>query len=103
MKSPFEFYEVVKLRNASSIPSELVGREGVILGMSSDENGKWYYSVDIEGVEGNRTCGEDDLESTGEFRRREDFYSGETLKVSVDPETGEGKIVQSKRKWVRAD
>lgn len=90
-----KFYEVVKLRGSAGIPHELVGREAVILGMSPDENGKWYYSVDIDGVENNRMCEEDDLESTGKFKRHEDYHSGESVKVSVDPETGEGTIIPS--------
>ena len=37
-------------------------------------------------------CLEHELESTGGMDKRETFYSGASLKVEVDPETGEGRL-----------
>jgi len=90
-KSKFEFYEVVRLRKDKQIPSELVGREAVILGMSVGDDRNWFYAVRIDGHEPCRNVTEQALESTGQFKRREDFYSDQSIKISVDPETGAGE------------
>ena len=37
---------------------------------------------------------EGDLVATGRFMRREDFYDGTSVRVRVDPETGEGDLVE---------
>jgi hypothetical protein len=93
MKAKFAFYEVVKLRAAAEIPAELTGKQGVILGMTCGDDGKWNYTVQVEEIDRCRCIDEGALESTGQFKRREDVYSGESLQVSTDAQTGEGKIV----------
>ena len=37
---------------------------------------------------------EDELETTGKMDKRETFYSNTTLKVKVNPETGEGYLAE---------
>jgi hypothetical protein len=81
MKSKFAFYEVVKVRDMVGLSEKIAGREGAILGMSSDENGKWSYAVFIEGLEVCHSCEEDALDSTGKFKKHEDFYSGDSIRV----------------------
>lgn len=57
---------------------------GTVLGRAREENGIEWYTLAIDGrpdvvcVEGGR------LRATGERRRREDFYDGSFLRVSID-------------------
>lgn len=88
----FQFYEVVIVMNGNSIPDKFIGSKGVVLGMVQD-NGDWFYSVALE--KDDNFCWdfcEQDLRSTGEFMNRSDFYSGESIRVVVNPKTGEGRI-----------
>jgi len=93
MKPKFKFYEVVEILAHPSVRKELVGCFGAILGRSEGESG-WIYAISITGVK-NATCiSEEFLRSTGQVMKREDFYTGETVHVTVDPKTGRGKVVE---------
>ena len=96
MKNKFNFYEVVKVITNLDKLKEINGSLGVILGMSQNElTDEWIYGVSIDKDEGLVwSIKEKYLQSTGEKRSREDFYSGETIRVQVDPKTGEGNIVE---------
>lgn len=94
MKNRFQFYEVVVVvdNNNESLQA-LIGREGTILGMAQEEESEeWGYVVSIESIGETWDIAERYLESTGKFRKRSDFYSGESVKVKVDPKTGEGSL-----------
>ncbi len=94
MKNLFNFYEVVKvIDNSDSKLESIFGLEGTILGMSQDEeSGQWGYAVSISPINETWDIEEQFLERTGKTRKRSDFYSGETIRVKVDPKTGEGYI-----------
>ena len=55
------------------------------------------YAVDILNSTGEVDEGwsifEEDLVSLNSFVSEENFYTGETIQVRVDPETGEGEII----------
>jgi hypothetical protein len=89
----FEFYERVRLLKAGNLHPALIGGLGIVLGRTETDAGSWYYSVSLE-VDGLTYCfNEDELESTGEFVRAEDMFSGETIRVNVDPD-GSGRLVE---------
>ncbi|ETX06705.1 Imm31 family immunity protein [Candidatus Entotheonella palauensis] len=94
MPAKFQFYEVVKVVSAKPELSEISGLTGVIMGMSENEDGHFGYAVSIFDVDEGWCAMEEDLISMGTYMRREDFYDGSSVRVRVDPETGEGHIVE---------
>ncbi len=106
-ENKFKFYEVVKIQpQAGSLDlsgldlrkfdyQTLVGKKGVIMAMVQADNGDWLYevSLDVMDEKASYTIREQDLISTGIMKKREDFYTGESIRVRVDPKTGEGEIV----------
>lgn len=92
-QNKFDFYEVVVVKDTNDQRNaEIVGARGCVLGMAQcEESELWYYSVSIEGI--CWSVAEEKLSKTGEFRSRSDFYSGESIRVRVDPATGEGSVV----------
>ena len=94
MKNKFDFYDVVLVSSTKSKLSEITNTEGVILGMAqNEETDNWGYSVSM--YVDSDLCWhvmEEDLIATGKRAKEEDFYSGESVRVRVDPETGEGEI-----------
>lgn len=105
MTNKFDFYEVVMINPVSGFLDmsdldtrqldfqKLIGLKGVILGMA-DENNKWFYDVTILDSDDSYMFREEDLQSTGEKKERADFYSDESVKVAVDPKSGEGTLVE---------
>lgn len=88
----FQFYEVVKVVSENSTLREINGMTGTILGMAQNDNGEWGYGVQILETNENWDISESDLVATGKHMKREDFYDGTSVKVTVDPETGEGDV-----------
>ena len=105
MKNKFKFYETLEIKPAdgrldlSGLDTRkfdydiLVGERGVIFGMVQADNGQWLYDIRLEKKNDKYTIRECDLVSTGIMKKRSDFYTGEAIKVRVDPKTGEGEIV----------
>ena len=62
---------------------EIVGERGVVMGMA-EEAGQWSYSVSIESRGVSCSVRASDIKSTGQFRRREEFYDGSSIRVSKD-------------------
>ena len=93
MSNKFQFYEVVKVVSVNPKLSEIAGKFGAILGMAQNDDGTWGYSVHVFNEEDGWDVMESDLEATGKIMRREDFYDGSSIRIRVDPETGEGSIV----------
>jgi hypothetical protein len=94
----FEFYEVVRVIScAKDVPVRLLGAEGAILGRTQGDQGdiEWSYAVTFEGEINTWIFMEAELEPTGRFKRREDFYDGSSIRVIVDPATGEGCVIES--------
>ena len=94
MNPRFKFYEIVKVRESSfAVENKINGLKGIILGMVEDENGNWFYSVQIYSENEGWDLPEEHLESTGKFTTREEFYGDDSIIVKVNPETGEGEII----------
>ena len=93
MSSKFEFYEVVKIVTDCEHYQEANGLEAVVLGMSENESGVWGYSVQVFESEESWSLPESELASTGKKLTRSEIYDGSSVSVAVDPETGEGSVI----------
>jgi hypothetical protein len=89
----FDFYEVVTISSIDPQLQDIVGNEGVVLGRAESSDGSWTYAIKVSNVKEVWMVPHDALGATGRKLSREDFYDGSSLKVSVDPKTGEGRIV----------
>ena len=72
-----DYFEVVRINDSSSLPAELIGREGVILGRAQDSQGEWSYAVSVARDQG--MCWQIEskgIDATGRRMLREDIYSG---------------------------
>lgn len=87
----FDFFEKVVV--ASPRPQNARVREklGAVLGRSRSDEGVWGYTVSLYEENESWDFLEDELRSTGEFDRKETFYSGDSVRVRVDEE-GRGRI-----------
>ena len=88
----FQFYEIVRVASSQPELAEIHGERGAILGMSEDDQGTFGYAVFIYRDEICWSLTEDELEETGEFSRREEFYDDTSIRVRVD-QHGRGWIV----------
>ncbi|QUJ69551.1 immunity protein 31 (plasmid) [Photobacterium sp. GJ3] len=93
MTSKFDYYEVVKVSSKRPELSEINGFDGAILGFAEDDDGIFWYAVDILTTGECWDVMENELISTGKMMSREDFYTGESISVSVTQD-GEGKLKQ---------
>lgn len=94
LRTKFKFFEVVRIESAPEGFEHLCGQAGPILGRTECEDGSWTYSVSLEDIGETFLLSEGALSSTGKFVKREDIYDGSSVRVSVDPETGEGKLIE---------
>lgn len=80
----FALYEVVRVRELPrTISDGTASLEGVILGVSmGDSSTDVSYSVFLDELQEAWFLDEKELESTGRFTRREDHYSGESIRVT---------------------
>lgn len=81
--SPFAFYEVVIVESSRPELRDITGERGVIMGMA-EETGEWGYAVMLESSGVCWSVVATDLKSTGQIRKREDFYDGTCIRVSKD-------------------
>ena len=88
MNNKFAFYEIVKVVSTDPNLLEVNGKIGTITGMA-EKDGLWFYGVNIE--DEGWCFDEIDLVSTHRFGKREDFFTGESLKVLVSPD-GKGRF-----------
>ena len=85
MEPQFEYYEQVRISSPDENHSQLVGRFGVILGRTQTaEDDCWYYTLTVDGEAECWCFFERQLEATGMFFTRDDFYDGSSIKVRVD-------------------
>lgn len=90
----FTIYEIVRIVNPSKKHKNFEYLKGFVTGMATDRNGMWSYGIDfLQNQFGwhDCICEEHELESTGEFVKKEDYYSGESIKVIVHPD-GRGEL-----------
>ena len=91
MNARFEFYEVVRVSSQRPEVQEIDTFEGAVLGRARNDKGEWSYAVYVLTLDETWNLNEAELTSTGRFMKREDFKDGESIRIAVDPETGEGK------------
>ncbi len=95
MKSKYDFYEIGIVKSNKQELAHINGLKGIIRGMSlNEETGKWGYAIWLYQREEVWDILEEDLQPTGKKADPKDFYTGEKVKVRVDPETGEGKVIE---------
>ena len=92
LKPRFQFYEIVRVASSDPELTEIHVERGAILGVSENDNGTFGYAVFIYRDEICWDLAEGELEATGVFSRREEFYDGTSIRVRVD-EQGRGWIV----------
>ncbi len=93
MKNKFDFYEIVKVNSTRLSLRKINGLEGVIRGMSQNEDtGQWGYAVDIFNDEFGWDIMEYELIATGGKDDPARYKPVATVKVIVDPVTGEGRL-----------
>lgn len=91
-KPKFQFYEVVRIKSNSAELAEIHGEKGSILGISEHGEPEYEYGVFIDRDEVVWSVSEQDLEATGVFLHRADFYNDNvSIRVQVD-EQGRGNI-----------
>jgi len=101
MKSKFEFYEVVKVVSEKKELKKIKGKLGIITGKSQNEinPSTFSYAVDILDENENVIDGwciyEEDLESTGRTIDSKKLFTGQSVKIKVNPQTEEGEIVNN--------
>lgn len=100
MKGKYDFYDIVKIVSDKPKLQEINGKIGVITGVSTPEDSSrsYAYAVDILNSMGEPEDGwfvhEEDLQTTGKKADRSTFEAIESIKVRVDPKTGESHIVE---------
>jgi hypothetical protein len=85
----FAYYEVLVVRTTpQTVKDEIVGKTGAVLGISVPKAAGRRVSYALGGYDFDETCmvPEDELDSTGRIDRREDFYGGESIRVSQEGE-----------------
>ncbi|MEM6689902.1 MAG: hypothetical protein AAF664_10770 [Planctomycetota bacterium] len=80
----FERYEKVRVKTVDPEISALNGLLAAVLGWARDENGSWCYAIHVYKFSAVYSITESDLVASGEYAKREDFYSGESIRVSRD-------------------
>jgi|LakMenE01Jun11ns_1017448.scaffolds.fasta_scaffold7617136_1 hypothetical protein len=97
-KCKYDFYEIVKINSDKPSLGKVNGLFGVIRGISqSEENPEIFaYAVDVLTSTGTVKDGwfifEEDLQPTGKKADPKKFKTGESVRVQVDLETGEGRL-----------
>lgn len=95
MKPKFDFYEIVLVQSTDPKKSHLNGEIGTVLGLPEvDEQPPNLYAVTIDSLGRVWSLFENELESTGQWAKREDFYDGSSVRVCVD-ERGRGNVAPS--------
>ena len=85
-ESRFDWYERVQVATADPAKVSINGRLGAVLGKAQGDDGRWSYGVFVYDKQVVWSCGENELTPTGEFDRRESFYTGESIRVSQQGE-----------------
>lgn len=94
MNSKYDFYEIVIIKTIKPNLKKYNGCEVIIIGKSQSEKDPniWAYSVSVPDKEENIFVLEEDVHSTGKVANREDFYTGESIIVKIDPGSEEGYL-----------
>ncbi len=82
----FAFYEKVRIETTNPNIAELGGLLAAVLGRAQNDDGSWGYAIHVYERPTCYSVSESDLVATGEHAKREDFYSGDSMRVSQDGE-----------------
>ena len=82
----FDWYERVRVATADPAKAAIDGKVGAVLGKAQGDDGRWSYGVFVYDERVVWSCREDELAPTGEFDRRESFYSDQSIRVSKQGE-----------------
>jgi Immunity protein 31 len=85
----FRYYEVVVVRiTPETCKDQIAGKRGAVMGISLPEaNGRPVtYAIGSYDFDETYVVSEDELDPTGKIDRRDDFYSGESMRVSQEGE-----------------
>jgi hypothetical protein len=94
MRRPkFNFYEQVRISSPGQKDRKLHGKTGYVMGRTANASGRWGYAVLVEELDECWDLPEGKLSPTGRSKKREDFYSGDSLRVRVDKH-GHGDVVK---------
>jgi hypothetical protein len=77
----FDFFEVVRVDDSAATPTS---REATVLGRTVGNDGIPSYAVAFDTESETVMVAEPWLRRTGRSRRPEDFYSGDSIRVSPD-------------------
>lgn len=89
----FKIGEVVVISSESEELKEIYKSKAIIRTVNQNEVGSWSYSASVNADDGLLWCFEEgEMQSTGQYKKRSDFFTDETVKVLVDPDTGEGYL-----------
>jgi len=81
----FEFYEKVVIRSNNPSLAAVNGQLAAVLGKSTDDDGTCHgYAVHVYSTGECWSVREADLETTGQFDRRDSLRSGSTIHVNQD-------------------
>ena len=80
----FGFYEKVRCVSDDPAKASIAGKLCAILGRARNDDGSWGYAIHVYSEPICYHCSETELKSTGEFAKREDFYTGDSVRVSQD-------------------
>lgn len=103
-RNKFTFGDVVKVLVGKKKKKDFTGRKGVVVGIGGIVEYSPYISYSVaffderDEMEEVRGFDEHELEATNEPRVDiSQFYTGESIRVAVDPRTGKGSIVYDER------
>lgn len=99
-ENKFNFYDIVKIVSEKSSLKKVNNNFGIIRGMSqNEETGEWGYGVLVCNDENLAwDILESDLQSTGKKANSDTYNFGKIVKVSVDPETNKGGVMDDEEK-----
>lgn len=87
-----QYYEKVRVLSSAQFPGH-IGNTGVVLGISKDDERVYGYSVFFSGEDEGLGFLPEELEGTGEFADRSEFYDDDDV-VRVQVDGDEGSIVE---------
>ncbi len=94
MNKSLDFFVEVLITKPAESHRQFAGLRGFVTGKSPRKDGKWSYVIAFNDHEHCYMFDQEELEATGRCFREEDFFDGSSIKVRVDPKTGEGEFVE---------
>ena len=85
----FGFYEIVEVRDTVRTRDQrIAGKAGMVLGIAEPDSadGTITYAVQLDGSSDAWSVDERDLVGTGEFAGRDEYYSGDSIRVTQSGE-----------------